>query len=246
MWGSGSSPILYEDLVLFVHDTNRSDSICLALDKKTGAEVWRRERPKAMGWSSPVVVRVDDHDELLYAGGKTVRGYDPRGGDELWVLDGPTHEVIPSLVVGERLVYSASGRQGPTIAFVPGGRGNITAERTQWRTTRGGPHVPSPVLVAGRLYSVNDTGVATCLNAETGKVLWQARVSDEFSASPVAVGDRLYCAAESGAVYVLAAGEKFAVLATNRLEGGILASPAVIDGRVYLRTTTALYCLGAK
>lgn len=243
--GTASCPLLYKDLVIFVHDQNQLDSIFLALDKKTGKVVWQQKRPRAMTWSSPVVAHVGDHDELLFAGNETVKGYDPSTGEELWSLKGPTNEVVPTLVIGPELIYSASGRNGPTIALLPGGKGDVTESRLAWRTVRGGPHVPSPILIGQRLYTINDTGVALCLNAQTGKVIWQERISDLFSASPIECGGLLYFAAESGIVYVLRAADKFELVAKNDMGAAILASPAVIGDRIIWRTQAGLVCVGA-
>ena len=134
-WGTGSSPLLYRDLVILAQDQNKADSLFIAVDKNTGKLVWQQKRGKSMGWSTPVVVHVGDHDELLYAGGQTVKGYDPLTGKELWSLKGTTVEVIPAIVVGENLVYSASGRQGPTLGVRPGGSGDVTESHLAWRTT---------------------------------------------------------------------------------------------------------------
>jgi outer membrane protein assembly factor BamB len=242
--GTGSSPLLYKDLAIFIHDQNQSESVCLALDKRTGKVVWRQKRPRAMTWSTPTVVRVGDRDELLFAGAETVKGYDPATGQELWTLKGPTHEVVPALVVGPDLVYSASGRNGPVIAFRPGGSGDVTETHLVWRAVRGGPHVPSPILVGGRLFTVNDTGIAQCLDAATGKLLWHRRLNDQFSASPVEAGGLLYFPAESGVTYVLRAADAFELVAKNDLGAGILASPAIADGRLILRTQDELVCVG--
>jgi hypothetical protein len=243
--GVGSSPLLYKDLVILVQDQNRTDSVFLALDKRTGNPVWQQKRKRAMTWCTPVVVRVADHDELVFAGGETVKGYDPNTGKELWSLSGPTAEVVPTVVVGKDLLYSASGRNGPTLGFRPGGSGNVTETHLAWRTVRGGPHVPSPILVDDRLYTVNDFGIFTCLNATTGKLVWQGRVNDRFSASPVEAGGRLYFPAESGTTYVVRAGDAFAVVAKNDLGSPILASPAVADDHLLFRTREELVCIGS-
>jgi outer membrane protein assembly factor BamB len=244
--GTGSSPLLYQDLVILAQDQNQADSIFLALDKRTGKKVWEGKRARAMTWTTPVVVRVGDHDELVLAGAEAVRGYDPATGKELWSLRGPTQEVIPAIVIGKELLYSASGRNGPTIGLRPGGSGDVTATHLVWRAVRGGPHVPTPALVNGRLYSANDTGVLTCLDAATGKLLYQERLEDQFSASPIVAGDLLYFPAESGITYVVRAGEPPAVVARNDLGAPILASPAVVDGRIFLRTAEELVCIGAR
>jgi outer membrane protein assembly factor BamB len=243
--GTGSSPLLYKDLVILAQDQNQADSIFLALDKRTGKKVWEGKRSRAMTWTTPVVVRVGDHDELILAGDETVRGYDPDSGKELWSLRGPTQEVIPAIVVGKELIYSASGRNGPTLGLRPGGKGDVTTTHLVWRAVRGGPHVPTPALVNGRLYTANDTGILSCLDAATGKLIYLERLDDQFSASPIVAGDLLYFPAESGITYVVRAGDKLDVIARNDLGAPILASPAV-DGRLYLRTADELVCIGAS
>jgi outer membrane protein assembly factor BamB len=242
--GTGSSPLLYNDLVILAQDQNQSDSIFLALDKTTGKKVWQTKRPRAMTWTTPIAVRVGDHDELILAGGETVRGYDPATGTELWSLRGPTQEVVPAIVVGKDLLYCASGRNGPTLGFRPGGSGDTTQTHLVWRAVRGGPHVPTPALVNGRLYTANDTGVFSCLDAATGKLIYYERISDAFSASPIVAGDLLYFPAESGITYVVRAGDNLDVIARNDLGAPILASPAAVDGRIYLRTAEELVCIG--
>jgi outer membrane protein assembly factor BamB len=244
--GTGSSPVIHGDLVLFFHDQNQSDSICIALDKKTGKEIWKQKRDKGMTWCTPVVIKVGDHDEVIFAGSGTVRGYDPATGNELWKLQGPTSEVVPTIVVGTELAYSASGRNGPTIAFRLGEKGDITASSTVWKSVRNGPHVPSPILVKDKLFTFNDMGISTCLDATTGKLLWTERLPDQFTASPIEAGGFIYVSGESGKTYVLKVSDKFELVATNDLGSPILASPAIVDGNLLLRTRDALYCIGMK
>ncbi len=242
--GTGSSPLLYKDLVILAQDQNQAESIFLALDKRSGKRVWQAKRSRAMTWSTPVVIRAGDRDELLVVGAETVRGYDPATGKELWSLRGPTVEVIPALVVGKDLIYSASGRNGPILAFRPGGAGDVTKTHLVWRTVRAGPHVPSPGLVNGRLYVANDTGIVTCLDAASGKLVYQERLNDRFSASPLVANGLLYFCGESGVTYVVRAGDRLEVIAENDLGSPILASPAAIDGMILLRTQTELACVG--
>jgi outer membrane protein assembly factor BamB len=245
-WGTGSSPLVYGDSVILVQDQNKADSVFVCVDKKTGKLRWKQPRGKAMGWSTPVVVHVGDHDELIYPGGETIKGYDPATGEELWTMSGPTREVVPGVLVGQDLIYTASGRQGPTLGLRPGGHGDVSETHLVWRTPRGGPHVPSPIYYDGRIYSVNDTGIATCLDATDGKLLWQARIRDKFSASPIEAEGLLYFASESGVTYVLRAGERFEQLAANDLGSPILASPAALGDRLYLRTAAELVCIGKQ
>jgi outer membrane protein assembly factor BamB len=244
--GTGASPVLYQDLVILIQDQNQADSLFFALDKRTGKVLWQSERDRAMTWSTPIVVRVNQRDELVMAGNRTVKGYDPRTGKELWSLDGPTEEVIPNIVVGPNLLYSASGRNGPTLALRPGGNGDVTETHLAWRAVRNGPHVPSPALVNGRLYTANDTGVLSCLDAATGKLIYTERIDDRFSASPVTAGDLLWFAAVSGLTYVVRASDRFEPVAKNDLGSPILASPAAIDGTLIIRTQDELVCVGRK
>ncbi len=243
--GTGSSPVLYKDKVLLVHDQNRADSFLVALDKKSGKLLYKKPRPHAMTWSTPIVVRCGGKDELVFAGASTVKGYDPDTGKELWSLAGTTVEVIPTVVVGKGLLYSASGRNGPVLAFRPGGSGDVTGSHLAWRTVRVGPQVPSPLYLDGRLYAVNDFGIITCLDAEDGKLIWQHRLQSAFSASPIEAGGLLYLCGENGVTYVLRAGDKFEVVARNDLGSPILASPAAVENRLYVRTEKELVCIGA-
>jgi outer membrane protein assembly factor BamB len=241
--GPGSSPLLYKDLVILAQDQNRADSLFLAVDKKTGKTVWEAKRPRAMTWTTPVVVRAGEHDEMLIAGGGVLRSYDPSTGKELWSLTGPTIEVVPTIVIGKELVYCASGRNGPTLGLRVGGQGDMTEKNLAWRTVRGGPHVPSPILVDGRLYTFNDTGIATCLDAATGALLYQHRINDRFSASPIVADGRIYVSGESGITYVVQAGAKFQLLARNDLGTPIFASPAAVGQQLILRTESDLVCI---
>jgi outer membrane protein assembly factor BamB len=244
MHGPGTSPVLYKDKLIFIQDQNRGDSVFLALDKHTGQKLWQHARKQVMGWSNPVLVRIADHDELIYNGSFQVVGYNPDTGEKIWSLDGPTKEAVPTIVTGGGLIYSASGRNGTILALRPGGRGDVTKTHLVWLHERGGPHVPSPVYHEGRLYLISDTGVAMCLNAANGATVWQERLRGRFSMSPIIAGDKLLLTNEKGLTYVLQAGDKLTVLAQNDLEDETLATPAVLGGRIYLRTASHLYCIG--
>jgi outer membrane protein assembly factor BamB len=244
MHGPGASPVLYRDKVILIQDQNKGDSLFIAFDKRTGEKCWQHERPAAMGWSNPVIVRLNGHDELIYNGSFYVKGYDPETGKELWSMAGPTKEAVPMVVTGGGLIYSASGRNGTVLAFRPGGKGDITGSHLLWLNGRGGPHVPSPVYHQDRLYLVSDTGVVMCLDALTGAVVWQERLKGLFSMSPLVAGDKLIMTNEKGLTYILQTGDKLAVLAENDLGEETLATPAVLGGNLYIRTASALYCVG--
>ncbi|MBW8039198.1 MAG: PQQ-binding-like beta-propeller repeat protein [Planctomycetes bacterium] len=241
--GPGTSPVIYRDKIIFIQDQNRGESVFMALDKQTGRKLWQHDRREAMCWANPVIVRVADHDELIYNGSFHVKSYNPDTGVELWSLAGPTREAIPMIVTGGGLIYSASGRNGTIMAFRPGGKGDITRTHLCWLNERGGPHVPSPVYHQGRLYLVSDTGVTMCLEAASGDIVWQERLKGRFSMSPIIAGDKLILINEKGLAYILQAGDKLSILAQNDLREEILATPAVLGGRIYIRTASNLYCI---
>lgn len=244
MHGPGTTPGIYKDMVIVVQDQNPGESLFAAYQIKTGEKVWQKPREKSFCWSSPIFARVGDHDELIYNGSHYIVGYDPGTGQEIWRCHGSTREAIPMVVIGGGLIYSVSGRNGPTIAIRPGGKGDITETHIAWKTQRGAPHVPSPLYHDGRLYLVNDTGIATCLDASTGKSIWQKRVRGRFSMSPVLVKDKILVTNEKGKSYLLKTGDKFEILAENDLAETTYATPAVLGGKIYFRTAENLICVG--
>lgn len=246
MHGPGTTPVLYEDLVIVVQDQTRGKSMFAAFDKRTGEPRWSHDRPNQPGWSSPVVLRIGDRDELIYNGANTVQSYDPKTGQELWRVAGSSEESIPMIVAGGGLLYSTSGRNGPIFAIQPGGSGDITKSHVVWRNERGGPHVPTPSYLDGRLYVINDTGILATLNARTGETLWQQRLRGRFSMSPLVIGDRLLIISEEGQITVFKAGDAFESLAEADLKATVYASPALLDGRLYVRTAESVVCLGDK
>jgi len=178
-----------------------------------------------------------------------VQAYDPERGRELWRCDGNTYEVIPTPVVGYGMIFCSSGRAGPTLAIRPGGSGDVTRTHLAWESPRGSPFVPSPILYGEQLYMVNDmASIATSLHAMTGKTMWQGRLgvarSEGFSASPVAVDGKIFFTNDEGETFVLRAGPTFDLLHVNRIGERTLASPALVDGRWYIRTDRNLYAVG--
>jgi outer membrane protein assembly factor BamB len=244
MHGPGTSPVLYENLVILIQDQDTGRSLCAAFDKRSGQKVWQRDRPNAMGWSNPVVLRIGDHDELIFNGANEVTSYDPATGEVLWTHSGTSIEAIPMIATGGGLLFSMSGRNGPMFAFRPAPRGGQAQTQLIWRHELGGPHVPSPAYHDGRLYCVNDTGIITCLDATTGTTLWHKRLRGRFSASPLVVADKLLFLNEEGKTYVVKGGARFELLAENDLNETTYATPASVDGRLYFRSTTHLVCVG--
>jgi outer membrane protein assembly factor BamB len=244
MHGTGASPILCGDLAILFQEQSNKPSLGVALDKRTGEERWRMEAPSALGWCTPLPVRVGGKEQLLYGASQRVVSFDPRTGHELWRCSGPTIEVIPTVVCGQGLVVSSSGRNGPTVAVRPDGSGDVSATHLAWRAVRGAPHVPSPVLSGELFYQVNDTGIVSCLEARTGAIVYQKRLEGRFTASPVLGDGKIYFTNEDGETFVVREGREFAILGTNPLSEPTLASAAILGGRIFLRTNRHLFAIG--
>ncbi len=246
--GPAGSPLLYRDTVIIYQDQN-GGAFVTALDTRTGETRWRTDRSASVGWGTPIAVTVGGHDELIVSSQRHVRSYDPSTGEELWNCGGNLFEVIPTPAVGHGLIFCSSGRAGPTLAIKPGGRGDVTDTHVEWKTTRGSPFVPSPLVYGDYLYLVNDmSSIITCLNAKTGETVWQERLGrprrEGVSASPVVVGGKLFVTNDDGQTFVLKTGATFELLHTNDIGTRMLASPALVDSTWYLRTSNELIAIG--
>ena len=245
--GNGGSPTLYKDLLIFSCDGSDT-AFVVALDKRTGAERWKtyRRAPADQAYSTPLVIRVGERDQLVSVGAYRAVAYDPDTGREIWRVsyqDGFSN--VPRPVFANGLVYIATGFQEPSILAVrPDGTGDVTRTHVAWTLRRSAPHTPSPLAVGDELYVVNDMGIATCLDGRTGETLWRERLGGNYSASPVFADGRIYFLSEEGVATVLAPGRVFQKLATNSLDGAMLASMAVADRSIFIRTDSALYRLG--
>lgn len=256
--GPGGSPLLYRDrLILFQEQramgrgTASEPGFIVAIDKAGGRELWRKERPPQPGWGTPIAVQVGDRTEIVVSSSRRIDAYDPETGEVFWHCDGNTMEVIPTPVVGHGMIYACSGRAGPTIAVRPGGSGNVTESHVAWSTPKGSSFVPSPLLLGDYLYTINDmVSVASCHHARTGELIGQLRLGEPqregFSASPVAVGGKIFFTNDEGDTFVLSPAPAFELLHVNRLGERTLASPALVDGKWYVRTQDHLLCIGSE
>ena len=248
--GPAGSPLLYKNSVILYQD-QRAGSFVAAFDKATGKQLWKTARDAQVGWGTPIAIRVGDHDELIVHGQNRVVAYNPDSGAELWRCGGSTFEVIPTPVVGYGMLFCSSGRAGPTLAIRPGGKGDVTGTHVAWTTPRGSPFVPSPILYGDLLYTINDMqSIVSAFDARTGTSLWQGRLGvatrEGFSASPVAMDGKVFFTNDEGETFVLRAGKTFELLHVNRIGERTLASPALVDGRWYIRTAQHLYAIGVK
>jgi outer membrane protein assembly factor BamB len=245
--GYGSSPVLYGTLVI-VNGDNLDTCFVAALDRGDGHVVWRTER-KTSGrngsYATPLVAQVADRAQLLLTGMSEVSSYDPQTGQRRWWCFGPSEVTACTLACNDRLVFATGGfPEKEIVAIRAEGTGDVTKSHVAWRTGKGVAYVPSPVYHEGHLYVLADGGMLTCFEAASGKQAWQERLAGGFTASPVLAGDKLYVNSESGKTTVVRVGPRFELVATNDIGEGIMATPAIPGGRIFLRTEHHLYCIG--
>ena len=242
-WGTGSSPLLYEDSVHLVQDQNKADSIFVALDKRwNSSRRWRQSRGKAMGWSTPIVVRTGDRDELVYAGGESVRGYDPKTGRELWTMVGPTREVVPTILIGPDFCIQLQARQGPTLGLRPGGEGDVSDTHLAWRTPRAGRMSPRPCST--EVESIRSTIRAS--SRVSMRPTANCSGNHEFATSSRRPLEAKDCSIAQPNLARPMCCER-ATSSTSWPKTSWSAdpgSPAALGNRLYLRTPSELFCLG--
>ncbi len=249
-FGEGSSPALHDGVLVVNWDHEGADFIA-AFDGKSGRELWRRERDEPTGWSTPHVVVHDGRAHVVVAGTNAIRSYELKTGAPLWEAPGLTTNVIPSPVSGDGVLYAMSGFRGSALRAVRLKDAKDTLSgppALAWSYDRDTPYVPSPLLYQGGLYFLkSNSGILTRLDATTGVASFTERLEGvpNVYASPVAADGRVYVTGREGACMVLEGGPKLKVLATNRLEDGFDASPALVDGELYLRGKKHLYRISA-
>jgi outer membrane protein assembly factor BamB len=245
--GYGASPVLHGGLVI-VDGASLKDGFLVALDRQTGKQIWKVDREtkgKHGNYATPVVATVAGKPQLILSGMLEITSYDPDTGKKLWSCAGAAEVTACTAACSDKLVFASGGYpEKELLAVRADGSGDVSKSHVVWRTGKGVTYVPSPLYHDGYLYVVNDNGIASCLEAETGKQVWQERIDGEFSSSPVLVGDLLYVVNEAGKLYVLKTGPKFEVVATNDLGDGGFATPTVCGGQIFLRTNQSLYCIG--
>lgn len=245
-WNTASSPVIFKNLVFLQIDLVK-DSYIAALDVATGKQVWRTERDEIPTWGTPLVYEGPPRTELITQGRNALRAYDPLTGKEFWRLGGHSDVTIPTPLTWNGLIFATSG-QGPIFpiyAIRPGANGDITLkdgedsnEYVVWSKRRGGPYTPTPILYDGILYVCSSNGILAAYRAETGELLYRDRIggkASSFTASAVAADGRLYYASEDGEVFVLKAGPKYELLATNPMGEVMMATPAISQGMMVIR-----------
>lgn len=250
--GAGGSPALVGDL-LIINCDGADQPFCVALDKRTGAIRWKMARepnsdPKKFAFCTPLPIEVGKALEVVSPAAGGVTSYDPGSGRPIWHVRYPNgYSVVPRPVYGHGLVFLSTGFDRPVLmAIRADGRGDVTETHVAWKLEKGAPLSPSPVLLGDELYLVSDQGIASCLDAKTGKIHWQERIGGNFSASPILVAGNLYFLSEDGVTTLVKADTTFTQVARNEIKGRTLASPTPVEGALFLRTDTQLLRIEAE
>lgn len=256
-WGPASSPIIWKNLVIIQCDT-QADSFLLALDALTGKPVWKTDREELPSWGTPTVFDTSAGTQLVTNASNYIRAYDPRTGKELWRLGRSSKITAPTPIISDDLIVVVSGRgpERPIFAVRPNARGDITlpdgqttSETIAWSRTGRGSYMPTPLVYQGRLYVLANNGTFDAYNLKTGEEVYRQRlptIGSGYSASPVAADGKIYLSNEDGEILVVGAGEKFTHIATNSIGELLMATPALSDGVMYVRSSQSLVAIGRK
>ena len=246
--GYCSSPVLFEDLVI-VNGDHDGDAYLVALRRDTGDTVWKTPREnKTRSYCTPIIRTIGDRTQLLLSGSKCVASYDPRTGERHWIIDGPTEQLVASLVVNHDLVFVTGGfPEKHVLAIDPTGKGNVTESHILWRHKgKLASYVPSPIAAGDYFVVASDEGLVTCLEAKTGAIQWSKHLSRHYSASLVEAGGNVYLIDDEGVTTVVKPGPEFNSIARNELKDPCFASPAISEGQIFIRSENALYCIGVE
>jgi outer membrane protein assembly factor BamB len=253
-WGTAASPVLYKDRLYIVND-NEERSFIVALDKKTGEQIWRVDRDEKSNWATPYIWENKQRTEIITSGTDRIRSYS-LDGELLWELGGASAITIPTPFAKNGLLYVTSGfvadRKRPLFAIKPGAHGDITLNDDQnsnqyiaWCQKQAGPYNPSPIGYGDYLYVLYDRGVLSCFDARTGNEIYSrkkiAAGANAFTSSPWANDGKIFCLSEDGETFVVQAGPEFKVLESNKLNEMCMATPAAVRGSLIIRTISKLY-----
>ena len=251
-WGTAASPIFYGETVIQNCDSESPESSLLAVDYRTGKTVWNTPRLVIRGWSTPIVIRAGEREELILNSHEGVRSYDPATGRELWWCKGFTGRGEPVPAYDGQKLYVVNGLPGGDVYAVrPGGEGDVTETHRTWHTPRrGGRDLPSPVVIGKYMLAVNMPGILYCYDCETGKELWKERIGANFSSSPLVAGGRAYFQTDAGETVVVEPGETMNIVARSTMPSAadelFRAAPVPSRGQLLIRSTRFLYCVGGK
>jgi hypothetical protein len=249
--GPGSSPFIYNDLLVLIQDGIERQYV-IALNKASGETVWEKDRPEMeapsgdqkKSYCTPILITDKrGREQLICMASQWMLAYEPNTGNEIWRVDhGKGFSVVPRPVYADGVVYFSTGFGKPQLwAVRVDGDGDVTDSHVEWTVLQGIPAKPSPLLHDGLIYVIADSGVASCFNAADGEQVWKQRIGGDYSSSPILAGGHIYFASHDGKVTVLKPGRDGEIVSENQVEGQIMASPAVVDNAMILRTDKAIY-----
>ena len=245
--GFCSSPIIYEDL-LIINGDHDGESYLVALNKKTGEQVWKVARANhTRSYVTPIIREIEGRTQMMLSGSKAVTSYNPRTGEQVWTMRGPTEQFVASLVYNGHYLFLTAGFPDLHILCIdPRGSGDVTDSHIVWRTQKSCSYVPSPIVVGDYFLVAADGGIATCFAAATGEVQWRERLGSHYSASLVTANGLVYFTADDGMTKVVRPGPKLEIVAENKLGQHVYASPAISQGQIILRGEQELFCVGTQ
>jgi outer membrane protein assembly factor BamB len=258
--GLGASPILYKDMLImpFDHSAREGEkrvgwqipwdkSFILAIDVRTGKQRWKAMRGQSrIAHVTPNIARVGSRDQLISGAGDVIQGYNPDTGKKLWEVKSQGEGVVPSIVIGDGLAYSVSGFEKPTIRAVrldPDAKGDITSTHLAWEQKKNVPSLPSLLLANNLLFAITDAGRLTCMDPKTGDPIWEENLKSKFTPSPVSADGKVFVLSEDGETHIFEAAKEFQLISTNPLNERCQASPAISNGKLFIRTEKNLYCI---
>lgn len=246
MHGFCSSPILFKDKVI-VNGDHDGDGYIVALERATGKELWRIDRPnKTRSYCVPLIRDIDGRTQMVLTGSKCTASYDPNNGRLHWIMDGPTEQFVASPVFSARadlVLITAGYPEYHTLAIKADGSGKVGAEKIAWRTKKGAVYVPSPIIDGDYFFIISEGGVAHCFETKTGRILWQERLGTHH-ASLVSANGLIYFLNDNGVMNVVKAAPQFERVAQNEIGERTFASPALSDGQIFIRGSKHLFCIG--
>ena len=259
--GLGTALLLHDGLLIMARDGSSDGedkkigwqipwdkSYLLALETTTGKERWKAKRGLSrISHGTPTIWKAPNgRAQIVSEAGDVLQGFDPKTGERLWTSEVIGEGKVPSVVLGEGLAFTSGGWGGKESikAFRLGGTGDLKESNLVWEQRKGMPKVPSMIYVKPYLFAITDAGIATCMKADTGELLWQQRVGGNFSASPVTAEGRIYFVSDNGETTIIKAGPEFEVLAKNPLDETVQASPAISQGKIFIRTENHLFAIG--
>jgi outer membrane protein assembly factor BamB len=246
LYGHASSLAMYQNLLLVLFDQGTAEdglSQLVALEAPTGRTVWRTKRPVPNSWASPIIIDTGTREEIITCGAPWVIAYDPSSGEELWRAECLGGDVAPSPVYANGLVLATTPYE-LLAAIRPGGQGDVSQSHIAWTADYNLPDISSPLSTGKLVFLLTTEGVLTCYDAEDGKMIWEKDFATVFRSSPTLVGDQVYLMNEEGVMFIVAASRKYEELGRAELAEDSNCSPAFLDGRIYIRGTRNLYCMG--